>query len=113
MGNPLNSDKNPESLRLKALESEKMLPWHTRPRCDLVASAAAVSGQLAVELTLEVGHDDLLDIQEDITLKETLAGCVSLDGVALDVRPDVVDSVEKGGGRKGSSASARVNDVVV
>ena len=53
------------------------------------------------------------DVQEDVALKQTLAGCVSLDGVALDVRPDVVDRVEKGSSRESWSTSACVDDVVV
>ena len=67
----------------------------------------------AVQLALEVGRDDLLNVQEHVALKQTLASCVSLDGMTLDVRPDVVDRVEEGSGRESRSTSGCVDNVVV
>jgi hypothetical protein len=64
----------------------------------LLSSASSGVIRATVELALEVGDNDLLDVLEDISFKKTLAGGVAFDGVAVDVAPDVVDGVEEGGG---------------
>ena len=53
----------------------------------------------AVKLSLEIGNDNLLHVFEHIALEESLAGGVTLDSVAIDVGPDVVNGMEEGGGR--------------
>jgi hypothetical protein len=63
----------------------------------LLSGAGSGIIRTTVELTLEVGDDNLLDVLEDVSFEKTLTGGVAFDGVAVDVTPDVIDGVEERG----------------
>lgn len=102
----LRRPRNRQSLKLR--QKASILPVESTRRNEditlahatevLLSSASSSVIRAAVELALEVGDNDLLDVLEDISFKKTLAGGVAFDGVAVDVAPDVVDGVEEGGG---------------
>jgi len=65
----------------------------------LLSGIGGCTIRAAVKLSLEIGNDNLLHVLEHIALEESLASGVTLDSMAIDVGPDVVDGMEEGGGR--------------
>ena len=67
----------------------------------------------AEKLAFIVG-DQVLHVVEDVALEDTArAGITALEQVALNIRPDVVDGVEKGLTAERGTATGCLGDVVV
>lgn len=79
----------------------------------LLSSASSSVIRTTVELALEVGNDNLLDVLEDVSLEKTLTSGVAFNCVAVDVTPDVVDGMEERGCGEGWATACCVLDEVV
>lgn len=65
------------------------------------------------EPALVVG-DELLDLDEGVSLENPArSGLAALDGVAVDVLPYIVDSMEEGATAQGRATACSLVDVVV
>lgn len=76
---------------------------------DSVGARAGAAEELALATRLDGGSD----ILEDVALGEDHAAGVDLEGVALDVVPEVVDGVEESVSGDFGPAAGSVVDVVV
>jgi hypothetical protein len=79
----------------------------------LLSGIGGCTIRAAVKLSLEIGNDNLLHVLEHIALEESLASGVTLDSMAIDIGPDVVDGMEEGGGRQRGTATGCMLDEVV
>lgn len=110
-----------QSLEIREERSISRFFEVVRPRENVGLASATKSRSALVEGRLggskyaaSIVGDDLVDLDEDVTLEEA-AGCIvsTLEGVAVVVLPDVVDGVQEGAATERGGATSGAEDVVV